>query len=183
MKKIFFLIICSFFFNVSFSQNIPPEEILKEVKDKINFFNSCISYVADKKNSREDRNSMIESAVGLFESENNIMYILNLKDEKPKKIRIKTYFEHLRDLPYDRVEISFPEVKYEQFELNPDANYVGTYSYTQIFRSYKDGKKAYSDIVQKDVEINVYAPKGDKDNWNIKLGDINVNSVEKIENE
>ncbi len=129
-----------------------------------------IMFISDKSKSLKSKNFEINKIVSYF--------TVDAKIEVSSKNRIRTtkyeprrYFEILRDLNYDWVEIKFDLNNLTSLSKIDDDIWFAQYEIYQHFKGWKTKDVKYYDYTIKSVEIYVYRS---GNYWNIKIGNINV---------
>lgn len=122
----------------------------------------------------------IDLACLLFIDEEAVVEVSSVTREKVINYSIREYLEHLMEMKYDKVEISWANIKYiSKLRLGADGNYYGTISIEQKFIGYLGEKAVYEDTTIKNIEIvlktyeKIIAGKAVKQ-WDVLLGDIGV---------
>ncbi len=122
----------------------------------------------------------IDLACLLFIDEESVVEVSSVNRESVINYAIREYLEHLMEMKYDKVEISWANIKYiSKLRLGADGNYYGTISIEQKFVGYLGEKAVYEDTTIKNIEIvlktyeKIIAGKAVKQ-WDVLLGDIGV---------
>lgn len=122
----------------------------------------------------------IDLACLLFIDEESAVEVSSASQETIISYTIREYLEHLMEMKYDKVEISWANIKYiSKLRLGADGNYYGTISIEQKFIGYLGERAIYEDTTIKNIEIvlktyeKIIAGKSVKQ-WDVLLGDIGV---------
>jgi len=122
----------------------------------------------------------IDLACLLFIDDEAVVEVSSVNRESVINYSIREYLEHLMEMKYDKVEISWANIKYiSKLRLGTDGNYYGTISIEQKFIGYLGEKAVYEDTTIKNIEIvlktyeKIIAGKAVKQ-WDVLLGDIGV---------
>ncbi|MFK7922201.1 MAG: hypothetical protein AB8H47_09600 [Bacteroidia bacterium] len=122
----------------------------------------------------------IDLACLLFIDEESAVEVSSISQENVISYTIREYLEHLMEMKYDKVEISWANIKYiSKLRLGADGNYYGTISIEQKFTGYLGERAIYEDTTIKNIEIvlktyeKIIAGKSVKQ-WDVLLGDIGV---------
>ncbi|MEL7534939.1 MAG: hypothetical protein AAFN10_26795 [Bacteroidota bacterium] len=87
----------------------------------------------------------IDLACLLFIDDEAVVEVSSVNRESVINYAIREYLEHLMEMKYDKVEISWANIKYiSKLRLGTDGNYYGTISIEQKFVGYL-GEKAVSE--------------------------------------
>ena len=147
---------------------------VKELNDNIR------TIIADRKIAPATSNKFIGMSVKLFVSENNTVQVSS-KSGRVDTIKIRTYLNRLKALSYQSVDITFYDVYLSKnFVKGDDGRYYGTATIFQRFEGRNNNELgSYSDITKKSIQLVIEKIKGnegltDKERWQLKLGDINV---------
>ena len=134
--------------------------------------------VADRKRRAMDQ------ALRHFIDDKQIVQISSLKyPTHLETTEIKKYFNRLRRLDYDKVEITWVEVgSFSKFYKGLDGRYYGSTEIIQKFRATKDGKVVYQDKTTKKIEI-VLIPKEIERIKNIQDYDVRLAKIWVVETE
>jgi hypothetical protein len=193
MRKFFLLFVFLGFSIYSQAQQQANEELSDELKEyfkksilnKVRRLEHYISLIANKDANDNLRKSSIDQAVQLFEDENKIIQISNLKNGKETVFSkpVRTYFDRLYAIKADRVDITFYTVtQLTDVRLGPDKKYYATayiFQDTKIYYSNASEIPDYSDRTEKAIDISIKPDTvliGDKPTilYPAKLGNINV---------
>lgn len=122
----------------------------------------------------------IDLAVLLFVDEEAAVEVSSVNQSDIINYAVREYLEHLMEMKYDKVAISWANIKYiSKLRLGQDGNYYGTISIEQKFVGYLGEKAVYEDTTIKNIEIvlktyeKIIAGKSVKQ-WDVLLGDIGV---------
>lgn len=111
-----------------------------------------MAIIVDKEQYRDNKVKAVDLAVGLFDSENNIVQVTGKTGLASPKIR--TYLDRLRLLPYEQVQITavnFAIISNIRQDL--DGKFYTTVVTQQNFKAYKDGRMIIDDIDFKRTQI------------------------------
>jgi len=147
--------------------------------EKVRDLSRYISIIGNKETPFSEANRVIERAMELF-AEGSEIGVSSLNREEINYYDVRTYFERLMALNYDRVRISWYNIQYiSDLERQPDGRYVGVITIYQRFEGVSDDGLQYKDTTKKD--ITVYVDKKQTqiggrliDFWDVLLGDIRV---------
>lgn len=154
---------------------------LMKVKRLTEYFN----IIVQKTTPQNTAQNTIQSALGLFDSEDHTVEVSNLNRAQKNRYPVRTYLNRLRMLNYQRVSIEAANFTYvSTFRKGPDGNYYGIARFRQAFTGYRDDKPVYSDVTTKTVGVVLKpyqkAMEGESvENWDVFLGDISVAQTEK----
>ncbi len=151
---------------------------LEKVKD----LKAYISIIGSKETSFSEASRVIERALELF-SEGSVVGVSSLESDEVETYEMRTYFERLMALNYDKVEIDWYDIQYiSDLEITPDGKYVGVITIFQRFQGTIGDKLMYKDVTKKDITVFVEKKQmqidGDViDFWDVLLGDIVVSET------
>jgi hypothetical protein len=176
------------FANSSLMTNIPQnrreltkaeyENIKNETMRIVKELSHYIKVLTDKSIvNKEIHNQAVTDAVRLFQSEDKIVQVSNLKTNSKNDLKVRAYFNKIRILPYRKIEIEWYHVEYvSDLRKGADNKYYGIVTVFQDFKGYSGDGVAYKDKTQKNIEIIVDIkedPFGNI-NWKVYLGNISV---------
>lgn len=140
-----------------------------------------ITVMVDKSNDLERRNKAVELAIKLFNSEENIVQVSSINRPEIRDIKIRSYFNKIKVLPYSSVKITWYEIYLSSdFKQGPDGKYYGVATIFQKFEGvYNNEVGTYKDITKKNIQVvvdkvNYFEGADKKEKWVLKLGDIKV---------
>ena len=139
--------------------DLPPKQrdaFIKSIEEKVEYLQLYIQRISDKSIPIEERLEMIDSAIKLFSSENNIVQISNAITGEITKLPVRQYFRRLANIKATRVDITFYEgTKLEKLRRGSDMYYYGTALMFQETKIYKDpeGADVYKDRTIKRVNF------------------------------
>lgn len=149
---------------------------LEKVKD----LSKYISIIGNKETQFSEAQRVMDRAEELF-AEDSEMGVSSLNSEEVNYYKIRTYFERLMALNYDKVKIEWYDIHYvSDLEQQPDGTFVGVITVYQRFEgSSKDGTMTYKDTTKKDITIFVKKKETQIagriiEFWDVMLGDIRV---------
>ena len=161
------------------------EEFKKKAADKALQFGNYLGRITNRAIPIEQVDKAIDLAVSLFENEEKTVQVSSVnQDSKIYKIRL--YLKHLKELPYDKVELLWTNVQYiTDIKKDMDGNYTGTITFEQEFKGYKDGELQYNDVTVKkaSVILKTYEKTINgrtQELWDVLLGNIGVESTRKL---
>jgi len=187
MNKIAYLLILVFglgvYSPVVAQDNLSPERkqaidslALEKVKD----LSKYISIIGDKSTPWSEANRVIDRAEELFMQGSEIG-VSSLANPEIKYYKVRTYFERLMRLNYNKVEIEWYNIDYvSDLQRQPDGTYVGVITVFQKFKGYdKEGRLVYKDTTKKDITVYVKRKETQINGrligfWDVMLGDIRV---------
>ena len=187
MNKIAYLLILVFGLGISAQvvaqDNLSPERkqavdslALEKVKD----LSKYISIIGDKSTPWSEANRVIDRAEELFMQGSEIG-VSSLANPEIKYYKVRTYFERLMRLNYNKVEIEWYNIDYvSDLQRQPDGTYVGVITVFQKFKGYdKEGRLVYKDTTKKDITVYVKRKETQINGrligfWDVMLGDIRV---------
>lgn len=144
-----------------------------------------LEVIAQKSTPQTTANSTIESAIGLFDSENRVVGVTSTSRPGGREYPVRTYLTRLRMMNYEKVVIEAAAFTYvRSFVQGPDGNYYGIARFRQSFTGYRENKPLYSDVTTKTVAVVLKpyqkAIEGESiELWDVFLGDISVQSIDK----
>ncbi len=168
------------------SQNIDWHAFKKNAQKKVEDLNRYIQIITARPLNTDKANQAINLTLKLFVSKDKIVEVSTLNSEIKRSFRINEYFNNLKHLNYDRIEISQVRiVEVSSFILGPDGRYYASVVIRQKFEGYQDGILVYADETDKGIELVVdkfELPEGGtmKSFWDVYLGDISVKATRKI---
>ena len=163
-------------------EEIPAVDVDRRMKEKLARFNTTCEFLCAKR----DVNSTIKLGMNeLFNNdETRIVSSTNAKTHKVSSQKIRSYFSHLAQLNYRRVEMTQYGIQFvPRFHLGPDGKYHGTAVFMQDFKGYNgDNILSYIDNTKKyvDVIIEVFQVTKDghlEDKFEIYFGNISTENT------
>lgn len=133
----------------TFEQNVQTE-----VRSKIEALQKHIQVIADKSIAYDKRTREIDRALKLFYPDATIE-VSNKRTGRVRQVPVEEYFCNLRDLSYNRVDISFRNYKVLPLIRNTDGSYQIDGLIVQVFRGYRTDGAAYSDTTIKRIKFDV----------------------------
>ena len=139
--------------------DLPPQQrnaFIKSIEEKVEYLQLYIQRISDKSIPIEERLEMIDSAIKLFSSENNLVQISNAITGEVTQLPVRQYFRRLANIKATKVDITFYEgTKLEKLRRGSDMYYYGTALMFQETRIYKDpeGVDVYKDRTIKRVNF------------------------------
>jgi hypothetical protein len=139
--------------------DLPPQQrnaFIKSIEEKVEYLQLYIQRISDKSIPIEERLEMIDSAIKLFSSENNLVQISNAVTGDVTQLPVRQYFRRLANIKATKVDITFYEgTKLEKLRRGSDMYYYGTALMFQETRIYKDpeGVDVYKDRTIKRVNF------------------------------
>lgn len=191
---------------VAFAQdaNFQEEMMKKRCQQKVKAMNDCISFMADKSESKEIRNEYMIRALKLFigggdaYTENGrlkegvSMETTSATSGAKKKQTMKNYFNSLvnRLTYYSDVAITstdMADIKVSNLKLVESTYdhklYKCTCEYVQVFEGWKDGKIVYKDKTTKRIECYVELTEGEYGSeYIVMLGDVEATETIRLPN-
>jgi hypothetical protein len=147
---------------------------------KTEALSNYIITVTDKSLDNDTKMMAIDQSVRLFQSEENSVEVSSLGSTTTSVIPIRQYLNKIRVLKYSKVIIKWYDINYvSEFKQGADGKYYAVITLFQKFEGYNDGKLAYSDISQKQMEVildSMDKKIGDQviQQWDVLLGNISV---------
>ena len=163
-------------------QDISPERkkaIDSLALEKVRDLSKYISLIGNKKTAFGEAERVMDRAGELFADESEIG-VSSLNREEINYYKVREYFQRLRALNYDRVNIKWYNIHYiSDLERQPDGRYVGVVTIYQRFEGESDDGLRYKDTTKKDITIFVEKKKTQIEGrviefWDVLLGDIRV---------
>ena len=164
---------------------LPFDSKLMERKglDKVEQLHRYMKLIANKNTAMHESAQGIESAVGLFASEDATVEVFSPATGIKNRRKIRQYLVNLRQLKYDQVEIKWKSICYvSKLRLGPDGKYYGTVGFVQEFKALSEGKTLFVDRQNKKIEIVIgkYTKLIDgkeEEQWDVFLSDIGVSQT------
>ncbi len=187
MNKIAYLLILVFGLGIS-AQSVAQDNLSPERKqaidslalEKVKDLSKYISIIGDKSTPWSEANRVIDRAEELFMQGSEIG-VSSLANPEIKYYKVRTYFERLMRLNYNKVEIEWYNIDYvSDLQRQPDGTYVGVITVFQKFKGYdKEGRLVYKDTTKKDITVYVKRKETQINGrligfWDVMLGDIRV---------
>lgn len=166
-------------------ETIDPEQKIKVdsmAMEKIRDLSKYISIIGNKSTPFSEANRVVARALELF-ADGSVIGVSTLDKKEVKQYEIKTYFERLMALSYDKVKIEWFDIQYiSDLEQTPDGKYVGVVTIYQKFEGSQNDALVYKDVTKKDITIYVerkmmQVEGMDIDFWDVLLGDIVVSET------
>lgn len=137
-----------------------------------------LSLIAGKNTDWIEANKAIDLACKLFLDEEAQVEVTNQSSKTRYKIR--QYFNRLKLLKYDHVEISWTDISYvSDLKKGADGNYYGIITLQQRFKGFIDNQIVYSDVTEKNIEVVLKTYEKETEGavselWDVFLSDIGV---------
>ncbi len=148
--------------------------------EKVRDLGKYISIIGNKSTPWSEANRVIDRAEELFMQGAEIG-VSSLFSNQVQYYRVRTYFERLMRLNYDRVEIEWYNIEYvSDLQRQPDGTFVGVITIFQRFSGYnREGGLVYQDVTKKDITVYVRRKETQIGGrligfWDVMLGDIRV---------
>ncbi len=155
------------------------EKAMQKAKD----LGDYLRIISDKTEVEEDRLYAVGAAIKLFINDSAKVEVSSVNREQKKQYPIGVYLDRLRKLPYDKVLLEWIKAEFvSTFRKGEDGAYYGTITAQQMFRGISEGKIAYQDVTEKNVEVKLTRHKviddgKTKEKWEVFLSDISVNQT------
>ncbi len=153
--------------------------------EKVRDLSKYISIIGNKDTPWSEAQRVIERAVELF-MPGSEMGVSSLSKPEVHYYKVRTYFDRLMQLNYDRVVIEWYKIQYvSDLEKQPDGTYVGVITVFQRFQGYdKEKGLVYEDTTKKDITVYVKRKETQIGGrligfWDVLLGDIRVKETSK----
>ena len=153
--------------------------------EKVRDLSKYISIIGNKDTPWSEAQRVIERAVELF-MPGSEMGVSSLSKPEVHYYKVRTYFDRLMQLNYDRVVIEWYKIQYvSDLEKQPDGTYVGVITVFQRFQGYdKEKGLVYEDTTKKDITVYVTRKETQIGGrligfWDVLLGDIRVKETSK----
>jgi len=153
--------------------------------EKVRDLSKYISIIGNKDTPWSEAQRVIERAVELF-MPGSEMGVSSLSKPEVHYYKVRTYFDRLMQLNYDRVVIEWYKIQYvSDLEKQPDGTYVGVITVFQRFQGYdKEKGLVYEDTTKKDITLYVKRKETQIGGrligfWDVLLGDIRVKETSK----
>lgn len=137
-----------------------------------------LGIISDRNNDLAKANKAVELALRLFVNESAQVEVSGKTTKN--RYEIRNYLNRLKLLKYDKIEVSWSDISYvSELKKGVDGNYYGIITLQQRFSGFMDGRKVYSDLTEKNVEVILKAYQKEKDGekqemWDVFLSDIGV---------
>lgn len=148
--------------------------------EKVRDLGKYISIIGNKSTPWSEANRVIDRAEELFMQGAEIG-VSSLFSNQVQYYKVRTYFERLMRLNYDRVEIEWYNIEYvSDLQRQPDGTFVGVITIFQRFSGYnREGGLVYQDVTKKDITVYVRRKETQIGGrligfWDVMLGDIRV---------
>ena len=153
--------------------------------EKVRDLSKYISIIGNTDTPWSEAQRVIERAVELF-MPGSEMGVSSLSKPEVHYYKVRTYFDRLMQLNYDRVVIEWYKIQYvSDLEKQPDGTYVGVITVFQRFQGYdKEKGLVYEDTTKKDITVYVKRKETQIGGrligfWDVLLGDIRVKETSK----
>jgi hypothetical protein len=154
---------------------------------KTQAFSVYLSILSDSKADELDQDDAVKQAIRLFIDEERLVEVSSLNSDTARHYKIGQYLNHIRMLPYARVEILWNQIAYiNQIKRGVDGNYYGLITVEQIFRGFnEENLVVYEDLTQKNLQVvvkpysQVIEGKEIK-KWDVFLSDIGVQNTSSL---
>jgi hypothetical protein len=148
--------------------------------EKVRDLSKYVSIIGNKSTPWSEANRVIDRAEELFMAGAEIG-VSSLARTEIFYYTVRTYFDRLMRLNYDRVEIEWYKIEYvSDLQRQPDGTYVGVITIFQRFSGYdREGGLVYQDTTKKDITVYVKRKETQIGGriigfWDVLLGDIRV---------
>ena len=147
---------------------------------KANDFGKYLSIESNKDEVEEDKLMAVSHAVMLFMSDSSKIQVSSLNQSENQQYTVPVYFDRLRMLPYDKVELLWVKAQMvSKFRKGMDGRYYGTIAAQQLFRGYLDNEIVYQDVTEKDIEVVLdqyvaFDEGKQQKKWDVLLSSVNV---------
>jgi hypothetical protein len=148
--------------------------------EKVRDLSKYVSIIGSKSTPWSEANRVIDRAEELFMQGAEIG-VSSLFRREINYFKVRTYFERLMRLNYDRVEIEWYNIEYvSDLQRQPDGTFVGVITIFQRFSGYdREGGLVYQDTTKKDITVYVRRKETQIGGrligfWDVLLGDIRV---------
>jgi len=148
--------------------------------EKVRDLSKYVSIIGSKSTPWSEANRVIDRAEELFMQGAEIG-VSSLFRSEINYFKVRTYFERLMRLNYDRVEIEWYNIEYvSDLQRQPDGTFVGVITIFQRFSGYdREGGLVYQDTTKKDITVYVRRKETQIGGrligfWDVLLGDIRV---------
>ncbi len=158
---------------------VSNDEFKKKALAKIKEFQGCLYILCDKQSGNIALDNAVDQATSLF-IDGAIIEVTSVHSDEKKHLRVRDFLEKLRNLPYDRVVITFSRVDYvSNIRKGVDDKYYGLVSFEQTFRAYRDGRLIYEDETKKTTEVQLILYERNLrgntvQQWDVMLSDVEV---------
>ncbi|WP_277482334.1 hypothetical protein [Catalinimonas alkaloidigena] len=146
-----------------------------------------LSIISDAKADELDQDDAVQQAIQLFIDEDRLVEVTSLNSENVRSYKIGEYLNHVRVLPYARVEILWNQVAYvNQIKRSADGNYYGLITVEQIFRGFNEEQVVvYEDLTRKNLQVvvkpyNQVIDGKEIKKWDVFLSDIGVQNTSSL---
>ena len=102
-----------------------------------------LQLLTDKEEDQLDKQKAVEMACKLFINNADSVWVQvsSLTRDNVRQFFVREYFDRIRRLRYDKVELSWTDISYvSKLRKAEDGNYYGTITFQQLFRGFIDGK-------------------------------------------
>ncbi|PWT77559.1 MAG: hypothetical protein C5B59_03520 [Bacteroidetes bacterium] len=155
------------------------EEFKRRALAKIKEFQNCLYILCDKKAGVEAQDNAVDQAAGLF-VDGAIIEVSSIHSDTKKHLKVRDFLEKLRNLRYERIQITFSHVDYvSNIRKGADGKYYGVVSFEQTFRAFADGRLVYEDETKKTTEVQLIVYERNYrgnaiQEWDVMLSDVEV---------
>ena len=134
--------------------SISREEFNSKALTVVDDLGKYINIVSDKNSHWKDVKSAIDLACDLFTSEDAEVEVSFKGRSEHTIYKIRTYLERMKLLKYDKVDISWSDIRFvSKLRKGDDGLYYGIVSIQQRFTGYRDNRIIYKDVTEKHLEI------------------------------
>ncbi len=172
------------------SIELSPEEqdyFSRRARKKTEALSLYLSILSDAKADELYQDDAVTQAIGLFVDEDRLVEVTSLNSDSARYYKIDQYLNHIRMLPYSRVEILWNQIAYiNQIKRAADGNYYGLISIEQIFRGFNDENRViYEDVTRKNLQVvvkpyNQMIDGKEIQKWDVFLSDIGVQNTSSL---
>jgi len=159
--------------------NVSKEEFQKKALAKIKEFQGCLYMLCDIQSGNVALDNAVDQGTSLF-IEGAIIEVSSVHSDEKKHLKVRDFLEKLRNLPYERVIITFSHVDYvSNIRKGTDGKYYGLVSFEQTFRAYREGRLIYQDETKKTTEVQLVVYERNLrgnaiQQWDVMLSDVEV---------
>lgn len=160
--------------------NDPSDELIVDIElynkkalQKIEELGTYLSIISDIRTEYPEANKAIHQACELFVDENATVEVSSSNDNIKTKFKIREYFNRLKRLNYDKVEISWTNINYvSNLKKGEDGRYYGTIVLEQTLKGLNEEKVSYSTLTNKNIEVVLKTYKKEVEGDSEELWDI-----------
>jgi hypothetical protein len=159
--------------------NVSKEEFKNKALAKIKEFQNCLYILCDPGSTNVALDNAVDQATSLF-IDGAIIEVSSVHSDEKKHLGVRDFLEKLRNLPYDRIIITFSHVDYvSNIRKGADGKYYGLVSFEQTFRAYRDGRLIYVDETKKTTEVQLVVYErnlrgNSVQQWDVMLSDVEI---------